>query len=71
MLELEDRLEHQRVLLSEFRQKEKDKIFSKLCLETHYERLSQGNELLRVESAHNTRHLAELIKTTEYFRDKA
>ena len=27
--------------------------------------------MLRAESTHNTRHLAELIKTTEYFRDKA
>jgi len=59
------------VLFSEFRQKEKEKIFSKLCLETRYERLSQENEMLRAESTHNTRHLAKLIKTTKYFRDKA
>jgi len=71
VLELEDRLERQRVLLSEFHQKEKEKIFSKLCLETRYERLSQKNEMVRAESTHNTRHLAKLIKTTEYFRDKA
>ena len=71
VLELEDRLERQRVLLGEFRQREKEKIFSKLCLETRYERMSQENEMLRAESTHNTRHLAELIKTTEYFRDKA
>lgn len=37
VLELEDRLKHQRRLLSEFHEKEKEKAFSKLYLKTHCE----------------------------------
>jgi hypothetical protein len=71
VLELKDRIEHQRVDLRELHEKEKQWGIRKLYLETHCDMLEKEIIEANIATAHNYRHLVEYMKYIEFHKDKA
>jgi hypothetical protein len=68
VLELEDRIECERVDLRELREKEKQRGIRKLYLETRCDMLEKEIIEANVATAHKYRHLVEYMKYTEFHK---
>jgi predicted RNase H-like nuclease (RuvC/YqgF family) len=70
VLECEDRIEHQRLTLREFHEKEKHRGIRKLALEVRCNTMEKLALEAAVTTTYNMHHLVHYIKSTEYLQDK-
>jgi hypothetical protein len=70
VLECEDQIEHQRLTLREFHEKEKQCGIRKLSLEAHCNTMEKLVVEAAVTTTYNMHHLVHYIKSTEYLQDK-
>jgi predicted RNase H-like nuclease (RuvC/YqgF family) len=70
VLVCEDRIEHQRLTLREFHEKEKHRGIKKLALEARCNTMEELVVEATVTTTYNIHHLVHYIKCTEYLQDK-
>jgi hypothetical protein len=70
VLECEDWIEHQRLTLREFHEKEKQRGIRKLALEAYCNTMEKLAVEAAVTTTYNMHHLVHYIKSTEYLQDK-
>jgi predicted RNase H-like nuclease (RuvC/YqgF family) len=70
VFECEDRIEHQRLTLREFHEKEKHHGIKKLALEAYCNTMEKMAVEAAVTATYNMHHLVHYIKCTEYLQDK-
>jgi cell division protein ZapA (FtsZ GTPase activity inhibitor) len=70
VLECEDQIEHQRLTLREFHEKEKHRGIKKLALEARCNTMEKLAVVTAITTTYNMHHLVHYIKCTEYLQDK-